>query len=231
MSDSRRLAGGSAARAIRFNDKLAGPPEPTHCQNGSRRCVYKNGVICKIMLVLQPWTHMDTDFPMTLYENQFIRSYGNLCPPASSVSKGYPVSTAKSGFSSTPFHPRTPPRFSGSYPRRASPSVNRFFPISRSALASHHRVCGIQITRRRPPFTAAGVNVALRIGVVESFFDFSLACLFVPLIYPLNSDGSACSGSRHGVCLTVRTLCHVGSAIGGDAMSDGCQAATEPAML
>jgi hypothetical protein len=68
MSDSRRLAGGSAARAIRFNDKLAGPPEPTHCQNGSRRRVHKSGVIFKIMRVLWPWTHLDTDSPMTLYE-------------------------------------------------------------------------------------------------------------------------------------------------------------------
>ena len=27
----------------------ADPPEPTYCQNGSRRCVYKSGVIFKIM--------------------------------------------------------------------------------------------------------------------------------------------------------------------------------------
>ena len=117
MPDSRRLAGGSAAKAFRFNDKFAGPLEAAHCQNGSRRCVHKSGVICKIMRVLQPWTHMDTDFPMTLYENQFIRSYGNRCPPVSSVSKGYPVFTAKSGLSSAPFHPRTPHRFSREYPR------------------------------------------------------------------------------------------------------------------
>ncbi len=117
MPDSRRLAGGSAAKAFRVNDKFAGPLEAAHCQNGSRRCVHKSGVICKIMRVLQPWTHMDTDFPMTLYENQFIRSYGNRCPPVSSVSKGYPVFTAKSGLSSAPFHPRTPHRFSREYPR------------------------------------------------------------------------------------------------------------------
>ncbi len=100
------------------------PAEAAHCQNGSRRCVHKNGVICKIMRVLQPWTHMDTDFPMTLYENQFICSYGNLCPPASSVSKSYPVFTVKSGLSSAPFHPRTPPRFSGEYPLRTNSSPN-----------------------------------------------------------------------------------------------------------
>ncbi len=71
---------------------LAGPPEPTHCQNGSRRGVHKSGVICKIMRFLWPWTHMDTDFPMTLYETKFMRSYGNQCPPVSSVSKDYPYS-------------------------------------------------------------------------------------------------------------------------------------------
>ena len=72
---------------------------------------------------------------------------------------------------------------------------------------------------------AAGVNVALRIGVVESFFNFSLACLFAPLVYSHNSDGSACSGCRHRVCLIVRTLYRVGLAIAIDAMSDWCVSA------
>ncbi len=59
----RRLAGGSAAKAIRFNDKLAGPPWPTHCQNGSRRGVHKSGVICKIMRILVSRDAPCRDFP------------------------------------------------------------------------------------------------------------------------------------------------------------------------
>ena len=154
---------------IRFNDKLAGPPEPTHCQNGSRRCVHKSGVICKIMRVLKPWTNMDTDFPMTLYE-------ANSCAHTETCVHLRPVCP-----NSTPIRG------------------------------------GIRLTLSAvPPLYATvsgGCSCCAKNWRSWEIFNFSLVCLFTPWVYSHNSDGSACSGGRHGVCLKFRTLCRVGSLV------------------